>query len=283
VAQKILLAVDLSYQVYRAAAAYPMLTSGDTFTGGLYGFLAIWAKTMRESRATHVVFCQDRKPYLRSLTYPDYKQLRKKNADDELLQRHKESMGLVLDLLHSLGLPVWGMQGYESDDLIAHVVRRYAAFFDYIYAHSNDSDLFQLLTVENFGIYHKDAKDVMTRKLLMETLEVTPDEYMLATALTGTHNDIEGIHRVGIKTALKALRDPSLMRIYREKHAAVIDRNLELIRLPHPDFPAEARLPSYRGGFDDRQLYRLLGRYDIDCTASMLAAFEQIQPPRRSR
>lgn len=278
--KKILLAVDLSYQCYRASAAHPMLTCDDVFTGGLYGFLQTWSKAVRETGATHVVFCQDRKPYLRSASYPEYKLLRKKNADDELLKMHKQSMRLILDLLEALELPVWGLQGFESDDLIGYCALRYGPSFYKIYAHSNDSDLFQLLTVPNFIVY---GNGVMTEAVLMKTMGITPDEYMRATALSGTHNDIAGINRVGLKTAIKAIRDPALMRSYRAQHGALIDRNMELIRLPHADFPQDVRMPSYRGGFDERLLYRLLGRYDIDCTASMLAAFEQIQPPRRSR
>ena len=68
--ERILVCVDLSYQVYRASAAHPMLTSRRVFTGGLYGFLQTFAKTVRETRATHVAFCQDCKPYRRSLEYP---------------------------------------------------------------------------------------------------------------------------------------------------------------------------------------------------------------------
>lgn len=281
--KKILLAVDLSYQCYRASAAHPMLTCDDVFTGGLYGFLQSWAKTVRDTGATHVVFCQDRKPYLRSASYPEYKLLRKKNADDELLKMHKQSMRLILDLLDALEMPVWGIPGFESDDLIGFCALRYGSTYDFIYAASNDSDLYQLLHIENFRIYAKDMSTVMSGKRLWRERNLTAGDHMLLTALTGTHNDIAGIAGVGPVNAFKAIKDPAIMRAQREKHGALIDRNLELIRLPHDDFPHDVRMPSYRGGFDERLLYRLLGRYDIDCTASMLAAFEQIQPPRRRR
>ena len=273
---RVLLAVDLSYQVYRAAAAHPMLTSRRVFTGGLFGFFTTFAKTVRETRATHVVFCQDRKPYLRSLTYPEYKQLRKAKRDEELLKRYTESMKLVLDVLEGLGITPWGLDGFESDDLIGHCVDKYRGRFDFIYAASNDSDLYQKFTAPNFGVYSKSIADVMTGKTLMDKMGLTPQQYMMMTALTGTHNDIAGIDQVGPATAKKAIFDPALMRLQREKHAALIDRNLELIKLPHAAFPWDEPLPRKLKGFNPRDLYRLLGFYDIDVTHTMVRAFEQI-------
>lgn len=277
-----LLAVDLSYQTYRAAAAHPMLTSlqrdGKVFTGGLYGFFVTWAKTMRETEATDVVFCQDRKPYLRSKSYPEYKQLRKANANYELKERYEESMPLVLEALDAFGLPLWGIDGFESDDLIGHLVMKYRHRYDRIVAASNDGDLYQLLWCPTFSIYAKDLSGLMTGAKLWEKHAVTPDQYMLATALTGTHNDIAGIPGVGPVTALKAIKDPALMRSTRAAWGQVIDRNLELIKLPHPEFPYEANLPTYAGGFNQRALYKWMSRYDIEVTMSMVNAFEQLKP-----
>lgn len=277
---KILLAVDLSYQVYRAAAAHPMLTCRRTFTGGLYGFFTTFGKMMRETRATHVAFCQDSKPYLRSVAYPEYKQLRKKSADEELLKMYQSSMALVLEVLRESGLTVWGVPGFESDDLIGHCVMKYRHRFDHIYAASNDSDLYQLLWANNFSIYTKSIADVTTGASVFAKHGLTPDQYMLMTALTGTHNDIAGIGGVGPVNAIKAIRDPSLMRRTRERYGGLIDRNLELIKLPHAEFPSGSSLPPAASGFNERTLYKLLGRYDIDTTTTMIRAFEQLQEKR---
>ena len=273
----VLLCVDLSYQVYRAAAAHPMLTCRRMFTGGLYGFLQTFAKTVRETRATHVAFCQDRKPYVRSLEYPEYKQLRKKNANDDLLKMYTESMALVVGILEGAGLNLWGIDGFESDDLIGHCVMKYRHRFDKIYGASNDSDLFQLFWADNFYVYSKGITDVMDGKGLMAKHGLTPEQFMLATALQGTHNDIAGIPGVGIVTAVKAVKDIPLLRKYRDSHGDLIDRNLGLIKLPHAQFPKQACLPVTKTSFNDRALYRSLGRYDIDVTGSMVQAFEQIQ------
>lgn len=277
--RRTLLAVDLSYQVYRAAAARPGLSSAESvFTGGLFGFLATLAKTIRETEATHVIVCEDRKPYKRSLTYPQYKLLRTKTQDEKLKQQVDLSKELVLSACAVIGLPVLGVPGFESDDIIAHMTLLQRHRFDLIFAATNDSDLFRLLDQPNFRIYRKDLTDVIDRAALLTKTGLTPEQHMLASALTGTHNDIEGIHRVGPVTAARAVKDAGLLRAYRESHGALITRNLDLIKLPHSDFPKELQLPPPTRSFHHRDFYRFCGRFNITATSAMLDSFEQVAP-----
>lgn len=274
---RVLLAIDLSYQTYRATAAHPMLTHGPTFTGGLYGFLTTLAKQIRETKATHVVGCRDMKPYKRSEAYPQYKQLRKKEADEELLKAFQQSMRLVLEVLEVLGIPTMAYPGFESDDCIGWLVTKGRSRYERIYAASNDSDLFQLLDHEQFAVLRQDITDVMDGRRLLKTTGLTPQQFMLASALQGTHNDIEGIPRVGEKTAARAIHDAALMRTLRERWAPVIERNLQLIKLPHSAFP-RASLPEWPAApFNHRDLYRFCGRFDIEVTKSMIDSFSQVR------
>lgn len=273
----IILCVDLSYQSFRASAAHPLLTCREHFTGGLYGFTMTLAKAIRETRATELVIGQDRKPYVRSQEYPEYKTLRKASQDQELRAKHLESMELIKDFLEALGIPIWGIDGYEYDDLIGHVVSKYRHRYTTIYAQSNDSDLYQFLWCPNFHFYATDIQSVGKERDKLKALSLTSTEYMLMTAMTGTHNDIEGIPRHGPVTAIKAIKDPAVMRKYRAIYADVIDRNLKLIKLPHPTFPYTAEIPKWTKPFKYRDLYRLLGRYDINTTQSMVDSFNQLQ------
>lgn len=278
---RVLLAVDFSYQCYRAAASHPTLTRArdDLYTGGLYGFLQSFGKAVRETRATDVLICLDSKPYRRSLTYPDYKQLRKASADDGLLELKQLSGTLILELLALMGVPVWAVPGFESDDLIAATVEVHRSRFVRIYAQSNDSDLYQLLHRPGFAVYRDDINTAVDAQRLSDRTGLTPSEFMLATALMGTHNDIEGIKGVGEKTSAKIVKDPALLRKYRDSHGALIERNLGLIKLPHPEFPRSALIPQRTKTASSRDLYRWLARYDIDCTLQMVNAFEQIRGP----
>lgn len=266
--------------MYRAAASHPDLTRArdELFTGGLYGFLQTFALTVRETQATHVIICKDCKPYRRSLDYPDYKLLRKARQDDELLDLYKASEPLVLELLELMGVPVWGVPGFESDDLVARLVESDRCRFVRIYAASNDSDLYQLLHHQRFAVFKDRLATVVDEEQLELLHGLTPEEYMLASALRGTHNDIAGIPGIGEKKAAQAVKDPAKLRALRDSHGDIIDRNLALIRLPHPDFPSDARMPLRISGASSRDLYRWLARFDIECTLSMVNAFEQLQP-----
>lgn len=274
----VLLLVDLSNQTYRACSVHRRLKSADNeFTGGLYGFMVGLASAIEATGANKVVVCEDRKPYLRSTTYPDYKLVRKKSRDEELYQLFKIAEVQVRAFCAQLGVPVWGVPGFECDDLVGHVVTAHRGRYQRIYAFANDSDLYQLLWCPWFKIYRKDG-DVVDRSHLGDLFgaPITPDQHMLLTAITGTHNDVEGIAGIGPITAFKAVRDPSELRKLRERHAAIIDRNLELIRLPHPQFPPQLPIPSNPGRYSTRDLYRWCARYDIHVTQKMDDAFKQV-------
>lgn len=274
--KRILLLVDASYQSHRAAAAYPHLTSADnTFTGGLYGFLAMLAKQIRLTEATDVLITLDRKPYRRSLLYPDYKLLRKSSGNDELKEKQKIALPQILEACGVIGLPTLGVDGFESDDVIGHIVARRRGRYKAIYAASNDSDLYQLFYCPWFKVFRTDLTDLVDYWGLKKLHGLEPDEFMLASAIMGTHNDVAGIRGVGIKTAVKAAKDLALQRKYREQYGALIERNLRLIKLPYEGFPADLRLPP-RGTFDRIALYRWASRYDINITGAMVDAFEQV-------
>lgn len=275
---RVLLAADISYQSYRAAAAHRQLSSRGRFTGGLYGFLVSTAKQIRETAATDYVACLDMPPYKRSEVYPEYKMLRKEKRDDGLYELHQATKPLILEFLQEFSIPVLGVKGFESDDCIAHLVQTYRHRFETIYAASNDSDLWQLFEHRNFkALRGSELSDVLDwRNLDAMPWCCTPEQYKLGLAMQGTHNDVAGIPKVGPVTAMRAVKDPVVMRQYREQWGELIDRNLALIELPHPDFPRDVRLPRKTQGFDPRDLYRWCARFDIEVTRSMVDALEQV-------
>lgn len=272
-----LLAVDLSYQSYRASAANSRLTYDGVFTGGLYGFFQILGKMVRDCNATRLIICTDSKPYKRSEEFPEYKAFRKANGNEELRERHMTTMGLLREVLPELGVPLWGVPGFESDDLIGHLVHKYRHRYDRIVAGSNDSDLYQLMELSpNFHVFADEWSKAMNAERLLAKTGLTPSQYMLSTALSGTHNDLPGIPGIGPARAISAVKDEGKLRTLRSQHSAIIDRNLRLIALPHPDFPWDAGIPSMAADFDPRHFYRVLRRYGIDATAPMVAAFESV-------
>lgn len=276
IVNRILLAVDLSNAAYRYAAAFSTLTSSGRFTGGLYGFLAGLQKAITATDATDLVICEDRKPYRRSILYPEYKATRKESRDPELYERAQFSIGLIKQLLLVTGWPLWAVPEFESDDLIAHATIKYRHRYRKIIAMSNDSDLFQLFQYPGFRVY-KGKKGIYDREQYdREWLGLPPDLFRMALAFTGTHNEVEGIKGIGPATARGIVTNPYKLRLAREQHHEIVERNLQLIQLPHPDFPMDEIIPDYSRSFVERDLLRFCGQYDVSLTREMCIAFEQI-------
>ena len=276
-----LLVVDLSNQVYKATSVNKGLTSGDTFTGGLFGFLMSLCTTINDVKADRVVIGTDTRPYIRSRDYPQYKELRKKTADPEVKALFEESMILVRHFCQELGLPVWSVPGFEYDDLIAHCVVKYRHRFDNIVAYSNDSDMYQFMWCPRFKVYKGKKQGGLygLKEFQQEWPGIEPRDLPRILAMTGTHNDVEGIAGVGPATALKAIKDPFKYRELRAKgnNASVIDRNLPLITLPHPDFPFDEEIPRHTKKFvSPRPLYRYCSAYDITVQKYMTDALERV-------
>lgn len=274
--QRVLLAVDLSNQAYKAAASHPLLSSGDTFTGGLYGFLGAMQKAIAAVDATDIVICEDRKPYVRSDLYPQYKELRKTTRDPELYEKAQATIALIKKLLAVTGWPLWALRGFESDDLISHAAIKYRNRYKHVIAMSNDSDLYQLFKYPGFAIW-KGKKGLYTRPEYEREFAGLPLEHLpTALALMGTHNEVEGVRGIGIVTAVSIVSHPFKLRQALDQHADIVARNLELIHLPHKDFPRELSIPAYSRQFVERELLRFCGRYDINVTRDMCIAFERI-------
>lgn len=276
-----LLLVDLSNQIYRACHAHDSLTFDGYFTGGLYGFMQSVSKAIEVSGATDLVVCRDTKPYLRSRDYPAYKTLRKTKQDPDMRAMYDESEPLVLRFLDALGIPLWGVLGFECDDLIAYAVRHMRHRFTSICAMCGDSDLHQLFDVPNFRMYGNADKPLMTPTAFQKLYDgISTEEFILASAMAGTHNEIEGVRGVGLKTAVKIMRDAVRMRQFRAIHEELIDRNLRLIRLPHPELPHQVVPIRDNVGhhINDpiRDLYRFCGDYGIQTPAWMVSSFNQV-------
>lgn len=273
---RVLLAVDLSNQAYKAAASHPTLSSAETFTGGLYGFLGAVQKAIAATKATDVVICEDRKPYIRSQLYPAYKEMRKTTRDPDLYEKAQSTITLIKQFLAVVGWPLWAVPGFESDDLISHAAIKYRNRYSQVIAMSNDSDLYQLFSYPGFGIW-KGKKGLYTKQHYEREWAGLPLEHLpTALALMGTHNEVEGVRGIGIVTAIGIVSHPFKLRQALEQHADIVKRNLELIHLPHRDLPRTTQIPGYTRSFVERDLLRFCGRYDISVTREMCIAFEHI-------
>ncbi len=196
-ANKILL-LDSNSLMHRAYHALPNLkTSTGLYTGAIFGFLNILLRLIKEQQPTHIAAAFDLKgPTFRHEMYKEYKATRKP-MDEELRQQVEP----LKELLRLMGIKIVSMQGYEGDDILGTLAKR---FEDKCVIVTGDRDSFQLVspTTQIFwtkrGVTEIEVYD--EARLLAEGF--TPSQYVDYKALRGDPSDnIPGIPGIGEKTA----------------------------------------------------------------------------------
>ncbi len=160
------------------------------------------------SHYDHVAICIDCPPYKRKEIFPDYKGQREAPAAQMIEQFTRIKTRLVDD-----GHLLWGVQGYEADDIIATAVEHSGGMNTMIA--SSDKDLLQLVidSVDEEGAVgwvrcmSFATGQVFDEKAVIEKFGVPPAMMGDLLALMGDKSDnIAGIAGVGPKTAAELLK-----------------------------------------------------------------------------
>lgn len=196
-ANKILL-LDSNSIMHRAYHALPNLrTTTGQYTGAIFGFLSILLRLIKEQQPTHIAAAFDlHGPTFRHEIYGAYKATRKP-MDEELRQQVEP----LKDLIAAMGIRIVGMQGYEGDDILGTLSKR---FDDECIIVTGDRDSFQLVSPSTKVFWTKRGVteiEVYDEARLLED-GFTVSQYIDYKALRGDPSDnIPGVPGVGEKTA----------------------------------------------------------------------------------
>ena len=188
----------------RAFYGVPLLTNTDgQHTNALYGFLNIMFKILEEEKPDGLAVAFDLKdPTFRHKTYPEYKGTRKP-MPEEL----HEQVVYLKDMLKAMNIPILTMSGYEADDILGTVAKKYQDNGFDVTIVSGDRDLLQL-SDKNIKICLPKTSKGQTTALnyypddVLREYNVTPSEIIELKALMGdTSDNIPGLPGVGEKTA----------------------------------------------------------------------------------
>ena len=222
--------------------------------------------------------------------YSEYKATRKP-APDELVPQ----FALIKEVLRVMGVAVYEPEGYEGDDVLGTLSRRYEDSLP-VYIVTGDRDALQLsdehvtVLLTRKGISQMDA---MTPEAVMEKYQITPSQVIDMKALMGDASDnIPGVRGVGEKTALKLItRYKTLDGIYdhldeikgalhkkleADKEAAYLSYDLATIRR---DIPLESTLDEMKQPVhldEMNALFRRLGMDTMVSEFSRLPRFEAL-------
>jgi DNA polymerase-1 len=199
--EKRLIIIDSSSLLYRAFHALPPLTnSKGQATGAVYGFLLILFKAIKDLRANYVVACFDTpKPTFRHEAFDGYKAHRPETPGGIITQ-----FPIIKEVLKTFNVPLFEKEGFEADDLVASIAKKYAVGTK-VFIVSGDLDNLQLVD-EHIWVYTpgKSIKETILYDAarVMERFGVTPLQMNDFKALTGDSSDnVPGVPGIGKTTA----------------------------------------------------------------------------------
>ena len=134
-----LLLLDSNSLLHRAYYALPGLTdSKGNPTGAIFGFVSMLARLIKEEKPTHIAAAFDLKaPTFRHNMYAGYKATRKPMPEELVKQ-----VPVLKKLIGDLGIKIVELEGYEADDIIGTLAKRFSCPTDIV---TGDRDSLQLI------------------------------------------------------------------------------------------------------------------------------------------
>lgn len=205
---KKLMIIDGSSLLFRAFFALPPLKSAlGTPTNAVYGFLTMLIKLYEEIHPDYIAVAFDKgRQTFRTEMYSEYKGNRP-DAPEDL----RPQFSLIQDVLKVMGICVIEEEGFEGDDILGSLSKKFASSELAVQIITGDRDNLQLVS---------DCSHVfLTKKGISDMLEITlenmqdlygygPDKVIQMKALMGDSSDnIPGVPGVGEKTAFKLISE----------------------------------------------------------------------------
>ena len=202
--------IDGKSVFYRGYYAMPNLsTSNGTPTGGVFGFVSLSIELIKKLKPDYVAVAWDKKGtniQKRKDIYPDYKAGRKPAPPD-----FYEQIPILHELLNAFGWPLYEIDGYEADDIMATFSREASEKGISTDLITSDLDALQALgpnvqvyALKN-GLSNLEKFDV---KSFEEKYGIKVNQFLDYKSLVGDSSDnIPGVAGIGKKTASMLLEE----------------------------------------------------------------------------
>ncbi|MDR1573045.1 MAG: DNA polymerase I [Clostridiales Family XIII bacterium] len=201
--------IDGNSLVNRAyyAIQRPMITREGVYTQGIYGFLTMFFKLMRDYEPGYLAVAFDRKaPTFRHEAYAEYKAGRKKMPEELVMQ-----LPPLKELLDAMHVKVLEIDGFEADDIIGAVAKKAEDFGLETLIITGDKDALQLagktvkVLITKRGISEFELYD---EAAMHARYGFGPERFVDFKGLMGDQSDnLPGVPGVGEKTAQKLIRE----------------------------------------------------------------------------
>lgn len=241
-----------------AYGGYIRKTSAGLPTNAVHGFVQYFFDAIKTFTPTHVVCCWDMgSKTFRTEQYADYKGNRVAPPEELVPQ-----FDLVKEVVAEMGVPNYGIPGFEADDCIGTLAGQLGAHAE-VYILTGDHDMLQLVSERVKVVIMKKGKlnyAVYDLDLLLSEKQLTPLQIIDIKGFMGdTSDNYPGVKGIGGKTALKLLLDYQSVEgvLANLEHLpkgvrAKIEANLDMLHLSRDlarirlDVPIACELPDCR-------------------------------------
>lgn len=200
-----LVLIDGNSLLNRAFYATKLLTTKDgTPTNAVFGFIKLLLKLNADIAPDRLIVAFDLKaPTFRHKMYEQYKGTRKPMPDDLAVQ-----MPILKSLLRSMKIAMCEKEGYEADDLIGTLTRRFDDVHSIVI--TGDRDSYQLIDEKTDVFITKTGVSELNKFTVSNFKQQTgyePRQVIDMKALMGDCSDnIPGVPGIGEKTALALIQ-----------------------------------------------------------------------------
>lgn len=243
--------IDGTYELFRAFFGAPERTAPDgREVGATYGIMASTLSVLSETGVTHIAAAFDSIiESFRNEVYAGYKT--GEGIEAALLAQFP----LAERALQAIGVTVWPMYDYETDDALATAATRWADEVDQVVVMTPDKDMAQLYGHPNVVGYNVRTKTFMDRAGVVEKFGVEPESIPDYLGLVGDSADgFPGLAGWGAKSA------STLLAKYGHIEQVPLDASLWQVKVRGADKLA-ATLRSHVG---DALLFRFLAQLRRD-------------------
>ncbi len=201
-----LILIDGNSLLNRAYYAMSVFTTKDGLpTNGIFGFIKLIFKIIDDESPRYMAVAFDvHAPTFRHKMYGAYKATRKPMPDDLVKQ-----VPVLKELLAAMHIRTVELAGYEADDILGTLTRRFTNVHTLVY--TGDRDAYQLVK-ENVDVCftRRGVSDLerLTAENFQSIVGLTPAQIIDEKALMGDSSDnIPGVRGVGPKSAIDLLTE----------------------------------------------------------------------------
>ena len=273
---------SLLFRAYYATAYRGVLqTSYGKYTNAIVAFNNMLINVIESEKPDYILVAFDTKDKtFRHNMFKDYKAQRKP-APVELIEQFETAR----DLLDAMNIARYEVSGYEADDIIGTLSKRYKDIQMNIL--TSDQDMLQLVDDNTDVLLMKTGVSNISRVSLNnfeEEYEIRPDQVVDLKAMMGDSADnIPGIPGIGIKTGIKLIHEFDTLENLLEntdkltgKRKENVEANVEIAKMSKTlariktDIEIEINPKDFELNIDYNSLYMFYKEYEMNRQANKI-------------